>query len=319
MSAESAMVSLNPLSALRLWQRLPDIDTRAMLPVLTVVLLLLNGPEIWYLRIPLILASVIGLTWQPLLCTSAYWYVVATLLGATVFFNWDTADNHQYLFVYWTLALCSAFSLPLLEQHEALARASRWLLALCMLLAAAWKLATPTYMDGTFFEFTLVADARFADLARAIGGMPSMGLADNRELTGLVTDGYLRGIDVNAARLMATPRVEMLAQALTWWTAAIEGLIGVLFLLPDGKLPSRLRNFALVLFAATTYTVAHVRGFGWMLMLLGIAQCNPGEKAWRWSYLGAFLLIQLYFLPVVAIAELALDALGFDAGCGCFR
>lgn len=298
-------------------RQLPDLDPLAVLPLLTVVLLLLHAPEVWYLRIPLVVLAVVGLALARLLHSTGYWFATATILGATVYFHWDSADNHQYLFVYWCLALCAAFSLPRDDQAPALALSSRWLLGLCMLLATVWKMAMPDYRDGSFFEFTLLADHRFGDLARLAAGVPSMTLADNRELTSLMTEGHLRGMTVDAARLGGTPRVGLIAELLTWWTVAIEGLLALLFLLPDRPATRWLRNGSLILFAATTYSVAHVRGFGWMLMLLGFAQCRPEEKGWRYAYLGAFLLIQLYFVPIVAIVELLLDALGLDAGCGC--
>jgi hypothetical protein len=52
--------------------------------------------------------------------------------------------------------------------------------------------------------------------------------------------------------------------------------------------------------------------------LLGLANCEADEKRWRWAYLASFLLIQIYMLPIVPLVELVLDAIGFDAGCGCF-
>jgi hypothetical protein len=95
-----------------------------------------------------------------------------------------------------------------------------------------------------------------------------------------------------------TWHVAWLAKFLTWWTVLIEGMLGTLFLLPASKKTSWLRNATLILFAITTYSVAPVRGFGWMLMLLGLAQTEPEERTFRWGYLGALLLIQAYMIPV---------------------
>lgn len=310
------------LSPLRWFKRpptLPDLDALTVLPTLTVILLLLNVPEIWYLRIPLVALAIVGLALRSALHSPAYWYALATLLGATVYFNWDTADNHQYLFVYWCLALCSVQTLPEEQRASALAKISRWLLALCMLLAVGWKLAMPDYRASDFFEYTLAADPRFADLARAVGGESAIMLEDNRELQRWITQGYLSGVEVNTARLAVTPRLTSLAWVLTWWTVGIEAAIGILFLLPERRWTAHARNAVLVLFAITTYSVAHVRGFGWMLMLLGLAQCRSDEKAWRWAYFGAFLLIQLFLTPFVGIAEVLFDAIGWDAGCGCLK
>src|SRR5439155_26056593 len=124
----------------------------------------------------------LGVVYQRWLHAPQFWYIVATLLGATVYLNWESSDNHKYLFVYWCLALCSAFSLPRQQQATALATSSRWLIGLCMLLAAAWKLAMPDYRDGTFFEFTLLADERFAHFTRTATGASLQALADNQML-----------------------------------------------------------------------------------------------------------------------------------------
>src|SRR5262245_52536824 len=203
------------------------------LPLLTVVLLLTAAPDQWYLRGPLIAAFALGVVYRQWLTRPPLWYVVATLLGTTVYLNWESSDNHKYLFVYWCLALCSAFSLPRQQQGAALAASSRWLIGLCMLLAAAWKLAMPDYRDGSFFEFTLLADERFAHFTRMVAGVSLESLADNRMLIDLLRDGELSGAAVSSIVFSGTSTVGLLAQAMTWWTVAIEGAIGLLFLAPD--------------------------------------------------------------------------------------
>jgi hypothetical protein len=84
----------------------------------------------------------------------------------------------------------------------------------------------------------------------------------------------------------------------------IEGLIGGLFLLPSNRWTNRARNLVLILFAVTTYSVAPVRGFGWMLMLLGLAQCPRDDWRYRWGFLGGMLLIQAYMLPLGQILQI---------------
>lgn len=287
------------MQARQAMSRWPEIDALVALPALTLLVLLLNMPGPWYLSVPLVIASAIGLVYPSTMRTPAYWFVMATLVGTTVYLHWDIADNHQYLFVYWCLALCAAFSLPRTLQAESLQISSRWLLGLCMLLATCWKLATRNYVDGTFFEFTLLTDPRFAEFAAAISGIDLQQLADNRALVDLLQNGYQQGMTVNSVTLSSVAGVTALAAVLTWWTVFIEGALAALFLLPDRRGLSRWRNTALLLFATTTYSVAHVRGFGWMLMLLGISQCGPDEKHWRTAYFAAFLLIQLFFVPTL--------------------
>jgi hypothetical protein len=238
--------------------------------------------------------------------------VTATLLGATIYLNWESSDNHKYLFVYWCLALCTALSLPRPQQAAALALSSRWLIGLCMLLAVLWKVSMPDYRDGSFFHYTLLADERFAQFNATTGGVPLDQLAENRKRIDALREGN-SGPDAPREErisrsemttiLHSSPRIAGLAAAMTWWTIAIEGLLATLFLWPDGPRVAAGRNAALILFAATTYFVAPVRGFGWMLMLLGIGQCEDRDRAFRPLFLAALVLIQIYTLPVATVVQ----------------
>jgi hypothetical protein len=280
-----------------------DFEPLAALPLLTLVLLLTATPDQWYLRGPLVAIFALGVVYRRWLRTPQFWYVVATLLGTTLYLNWESSDNHKYLFVYWCLALCGAFSLPRAQQQPALAVSSRWLLGLCMLLAAAWKLAMPDYRGGEFFQYTLLADERFAHFTSLAAGIPPQALADNRALRELLCAGQLRGCDVSSVLFGGGSTIPALACAMTWWTVAIEAALGIAFVLPDRRGTALLRNSLLLLFAATTYFIAPVRGFGWMLMLLGLGQCEERDRGFRPLYLAAIVLIQAYTLPVAAVIE----------------
>jgi hypothetical protein len=298
------MTALSRLPGLRRLADAPDFSPRLALPWLTILMLLLNAPETWFLRTPLVVLFALAMVFRRWVYSAPFWYCVATLLGASVYLNWATSDNHKYLFVYWALALCCAFSLPRDEQDAALAATSRWLIGLCMLWATLWKLANPQYLDGGFFQYELLIDERFSHFTNWLAGVPLADLAKNRELRELLVSGHLDGLEINRVVLSGGSRVASLALLLTWWTVAIEGLLAVLFLLPARWLPSWCRNGLLIAFAVTTYSVAPVRGFGWLLMLLGMAQCGREERGFRYAYLGAFLLIQAYTMPLGSLVEL---------------
>ena len=51
---------------------------------------------------------------------------------------------------------------------------------------------------------------------------------------------------------------------------------------------------ALVLFCVTTYALAPVAGFGWLIATMGLAQCRPNQRTLRVAYITVFLLILLY-------------------------
>ena len=47
-------------------------------------------------------------------------------------------------------------------------------------LATLWKLSNPAFVDGSFFEFTLLTDSRFVPVATVIGGVDAHDLEANR-------------------------------------------------------------------------------------------------------------------------------------------
>jgi hypothetical protein len=90
--------------------------------------------------------------------------------------------------------------------------------------------------------------------------------------------------------------------------------------LPGHPLVSQIRNIILLLFTVTIYAVAPVKGFGWILMLSGIAQSHEDEKAFRIAYLLTFLLIQQPFPGHRNVAHRALGELLVLPGpqCACY-
>ena len=299
----------SPLRQLReLNLRLPALAPLRVLPLLTIILLLVNAADSGLLFAPLAAWFALGVALPRLLRTALFWYVTATILGTAVYFNWESADNHRYLFVYWSLALCGTFSLPRTEQPLALATSSRWLLGLCMVLAAAWKIASPDYLSGSFFHYELLADERFAHFASWTSGLSLEQLADNRALRESLVASHLTGPGLSNVQLHSTTGIPVLAQLLTWWTLGIEGLLATLFLSAAifARRPRLVlaANLALLFFAASTFTVAPVRGFGGVLLLLGLAQCEPEQKACRYAFLAAFVVMQLCTLPLMDLLAL---------------
>ena len=299
----------SPLRRLReLNLRLPALAPLRVLPLLTLILLLVNAADSGLLFAPLAAWFALGVALPRLLRTALFWYVTATILGTGVYFTWESADNHRYLFVYWSLALCCTFSLPRAEHPLALATSSRWLLGLCMVLAAAWKIASPDYLSGSFFQYELLADERFAHVASWTSGISLEQLAENRALRESLVAGSLTGTDLSEVQLHSVSGIDKVAQILTWWTLGIEGLLAMLFLSVAifARRPRLviIANLALLLFAASTFTVAPVRGFGGVLLLLGLAQCEPEQKKFRYAFLAAFVVIQLCTLPLMDLLAL---------------
>jgi hypothetical protein len=164
---------------------------------------------------------------------------------------------------------------------------------LVFLLALVWKLTSHEFVDGGFFEFVLLTDNRFSTVAEGIGGL-SVGASDVNAaaMANWWSPNYL----ANSVQLESAPGIEPLAQAMTAWTLLIEGFIALTFLLPRGRRIGRFGESALLVFIATTYGLAPVVGFGWVLLLLGLAQTSFSPRVAHLLYPVAFVSLQAVYI-----------------------
>ena len=158
-------------------------------------------------------------------------------------------------------------------------------------LATVWKTTSAEYINGAFFEFTLLFDDRFLPLTRWVGRVPIASLAENYQLMAQLRAGKLPEFEFGA---QSTDQAHGLAQFLTWWTIAIEGAVSVTFAAAGLGMVTPARNWLLVLFATTTYFPVPVTGFCTVLMLLGFTQCQANERCSRWTYLGVLGAVFLW-------------------------
>ena len=125
------ILALSPWRRVRdLRLKLPALAPLRVLPPLTALHLLVSMTDLGLVFAPLAAWFSLGVALPRLMRTPPFWYVTATILGTGVYFTWESADNHRYLFVYWSLALCCAFSLPRTDQPWAVALSSRALAGL---------------------------------------------------------------------------------------------------------------------------------------------------------------------------------------------
>ena len=89
-------------------------------------------------------------------------------------------------------------------------------------------------------------------------------------------------------------RYVRVAWAATLGTAVLEAALALAFLWPARSPGAPLRHALLLLFCATTYAVAPVEGFGWLLVSMGVAQCGPDARGARLGYLLAFVAILVF-------------------------
>lgn len=252
--------------------------------------LLLDASMYWFVRLPVAFAAALGLLLPGLLRARGLWAALLVLVAWPLLWNWPFSDNHDYLRALWCVAVLA--SLGAARPAPTLAASARWLLGLTFLFATLWKVAlSPDYWDGTFFRVTLLTDTRFENLAVLAGGTTwEAWEAADAALRGAVAG---RG-SLEEAGFQEPPGVRRLAGVLTVWTGVVEALLAAAFLWPRGRGLSRLRDPLLLVFALTTFAFATVRGFGWLLASLGVAQVEAARWRTRLAYVGLFFVIEIY-------------------------
>jgi hypothetical protein len=251
------------------------------------LVLLLDSPLLWVQRVPLEIVCGVGLLVPRLLRDVRLWGSVTALTVWPIFWNWPFSDNHDYLRCF--VALAVTLALGARTPERTLQLSARLLLAGTFGFATLWKLGlSPDFVDGTFFRVALLTDGRFADLAVLVGG------ASWETLDAF--DAALRGFLGGGGGAWPVAFVEPaalrpLALGLTVFTGAIEAAITIAFLWPRF---ASARNPLLILFGLTTFAFATVRGFGWLLMTLGLMQCERRAPVARAGYVATLFLIEAY-------------------------
>lgn len=279
----------------QLIQEMLSLDALDLAPRLTLILLLLHIVET---RTAMVMLCGIAILIPKLYRSSYFWLLVSVAMLMAILPNWYGVDNHKYLLLYWCLALCFAMAGP--RPRRVLHLNARLLIGLCFLFATFWKATSDDYLSGDFFHYTLLTDVRFQDFAAFSGAMPQSAFHENAEV---ISRLFSPDSPLQEAQLEGSPRLRRMAVWMTWAAIGLEGLIAIAFLLPAPARISRWRHPLLMLFALGTYSLAPVVGFGWVLMAMGVAQCDSNLKWDRMAYVLLFFLIQGFTLPWSALVQ----------------
>lgn len=272
------------------WRRAGDVDPLALALRLGLLTLVLDASLHWFERVPLAAVAAFGLLMPGAARQRALWAAVLALTVAPLAWDWPFSDNHAYLKALFPLAVLCALSCP--DPRAALATSARLLVGGTFLFATLWKLVlSPDFLDGTFFRVTLLTDGRFANVAVLAGGLDADQWYANDDA---LHDTLAGEVPWEESGFVEPPELARLACVATVFTALVEAGIALAFLWPAGRGPSRARNPLLLLFALATYPVATVRGFGWLLMTLGVAQTAPRQRGARLAYLAAWFAVEAF-------------------------
>jgi hypothetical protein len=267
---------------------------------LLLLALLLHPVGDRWLRPLLVGVAALGLLAPAALRSVALWGALAAGTALRVVADWPMSDNHAYLLAYWCLA--AALATASADRDRALAWNGRWLIGLTFAFATLWKVAlSPDFLDGRFFRVTLLDDTRMESFTQLLGGLDDETFHDLRALVREHGDGVFVPWEVMPQE---TPRFRTLAALMTGATVALEGALAAVFLLP---LPARfllLRHALLLFFCVTTYALAPIAGFGWLLLSMGVAQTDLAWRRLRLAYVACFGFVLLVtrwpWLPLLA-------------------
>jgi hypothetical protein len=265
----------------------PHFDTALRL---TAIALLLRPMGPWFVQPVLLALGALVLVAPRALHSSATWLAVTVAIAIRIAEDWPLADNHIYLLAYWSLAI--ALSLRAADSSRFLSFTSRWLLGLAFGFAILWKaVLAPDFLDQRFFRVTLLTDPRFTELTMIIGGLSSEQLDANRQALAPVPHGAEL---LDPPHVVETPQLRAFATVSTWGILCLEAAVAVVMLLPTTRLIAALRHAALLAFCGVTYAFAPVAGFGWLLLVMGLAQVDP-DRIWLGrTYIAVFLGVLFY-------------------------
>jgi hypothetical protein len=256
---------------------------------LTAIILLLRPLDVWWVTAIVLTAACLSLLSRIVRRAPLTWILLALFVGARIVVLWPLSDNHIYLLAYWCLAIGLALSST--APAATLSASSRWLLGGAFAMAVLWKaVLSPDYLDGRFFRVTLLTDQRFADAALVFGGLSRDQMARNRAFLEPLPNGAEL---LTPPPFVEPPRLRAFAAVTTWSGLILEGLIALTCLIPLTRLDI-VRHALLLAFCITTYALAPVAGFGWLIATMGLAQCRPHQRLLRGAYVAVFILILIY-------------------------
>ena len=123
-----------------------------------------------------------------------------------------------------------------------------------------------------------------------IGGLSDDQLRAAREAVALLPHGAEL---LDPPAMFEPARLRLFAMASTWGVLVIETLVAAL-MLSRSRLSDSLRHVALLSFCAVTYAFAPVAGFGWLLLVMGLAQVEARQVWLARLYQLTFLVVLFY-------------------------
>jgi len=243
-----------------------------------------------------------GIIFPKIILSKTYWIFITSIMFIYYVLNNldDLIANHIHVYVF--LMILGTLTVIVrswnYDWKSFLGISAKWLIGMIFLLATVGKFLAPEFADGSFFEFIAFNDKRFEGFTSVLLGSQSEVLSGNRQvLDALLITNQPENTVYN---FKSTSLISSISLYMSYWTVIVEGLIALLFLLPDKLKLSKYRDITLLIFIITTYPIATVPGFAMSLLLLAFVQSylkNDKSSIYTLLYLFIFLFISVFAFP----------------------
>lgn len=258
---------------------------------LSVLLLIVHGPHYFDVDIVTIAITSVAIAFPTAIQSRALWLSIGLALAPALVAHIYVTANHKILMLYWCIVISLAATSP-----PALAQNARMLVAIVFTFAVTWKVASPDYLSGDFMHYTLLTDVRFQTFGNYLDITTPATFRHNVTELGLLKQGELP-----LATLAAGSGDALAARVFTWGTLIMEAAIAAAFWIPQ---LGPLRAYLMMCFAISTYSIAPVIGFAWLLLIMTYAASVNRPTHERAALLLLIPVTELFVLP---IGELALQ------------
>ncbi|MBP6974719.1 MAG: hypothetical protein KBB54_02125 [Candidatus Pacebacteria bacterium] len=271
------------------------VDRFNLLGYLTLFMLLFFGPNEWFLLPIYQIALLLSLLFSQMLRSPVLWGTLSFVTFVALFDFWEIVDNHMWLILYWLLVLflttlsSRMYKTDILDfvKHNAI-----FMMVFIMGVSVLQKIVGGVFMDGSFFEFTILTDERFYLIAHYLGGISTFDFFNNVDMLSNLSDPH------SPLVIKTSNAVRTVSLIFTYSIVLLEICIATLFLVKNRK--ARLWAHILnALFIITVYFVAPVYAFAFLIAVLAIATLDTDRSSSRLllMYFALLILIFLYKIP----------------------
>lgn len=213
---------------------------------------------------------------ERLLLNFYFWATLTVYLAVFLGLLWYTIDNLSFLIFYWWLGYTLYLAID--RPTGAFRTFTQLLIGTIFLFAVIWKLISPDFISGEFYEWEFMTDKRLGPVAvLLVKDYTFQEYQENVQLTEQ-SDALAK----NPVKFTFHEEFTRLAKLFTFATLFLELLVAILFLLPVEKLRAW-RTASLLIFILSAYPVVPVTQFGGVLCAMGIAQSKRRHEVWAYS------------------------------------